>query len=326
MLRGIYRVLWTAGFVLLASGALAQAPPLPDGNKEAAKEWANRAKERFDLGDYKGAIDGIVEAEKHARPPTFTRLKAQAYEKLGKLIVAEQLYRSIAGLQLDATSPPAWLHAQAEAAKELAALTPRIPLLEVAITDDSLADGEVTIDGARLDFRQLGRLTPQDPGKHVILVKRPNGAVEAREITLAEGAKERVVFAPKPARPKGPEPMPLPLPTADPGPLVPPFVKYLAFGLGGAGLVAGGVTGGLVLSEMAKAREMACRAGTNLCTEGSREGFDSLRPIADASVASFIAGGVLVATGVVLVLLPSKKASTVGWALSPSGLTVQGTF
>lgn len=321
------RLLWTVSILLFSGSALAQGAPPPDGNKELAKEWANKAKERFDAGDWQGAIDRIREAEKHAHPPTFTRLEAQANEKLGKLLEAQRLYRSIVDLQLPADAPDAWVNAQAGAKKDLAALTPRIPTLEIHVTEAPPAI-EIVIDGTALDPAQHGRPVPLDPGVHTVVVRGRDRSA-TREVTLREGVPEKVeIFLPAPIpRPRDPVLAPTAVPERAPAPVLPPFLKFVAFGVGGAGLVAGGITGGIVLGETGKAREASCVPGTDTCLESARPGLERLQLLADISTASFIVAGVGIAAGTVLLLLPGKRqAPSVGVAVSPSSLSLWGAF
>jgi hypothetical protein len=338
MRRGKARLLWTIGLLLLSGRAAAQGAPPPDGNKELAREWANKAKERFDAGDYQGAIDGIREASKHARPPTFTRLSAQAHEKLGKLVEAHRLYRSIVDTPLAKDAPDAWVNAQAAAKKELDALTPRIPTLEIAVSGAAASDLEVRLDGAPFDAAQLGRPVPQDPGAHTIVVRAPDRPPVTREVVLREGASERAdirLAALKGTSSAGPGPRAPGHPSSF---SVPPALPFVAFGVGGAGLVAGAITGGLVLGGTARLKAESCVPAehrelvpgvgyVDKCTEGSRAGIESLRLLADISTASFVVAGVGVAAGVVLLLLPGKKKGpSVGVAVSPSSLSLRGEF
>ena len=49
-----------AGIRLLACSPLAEALAAePDGNTELAKQWANKAKDRLDSGDFQGALDAM---------------------------------------------------------------------------------------------------------------------------------------------------------------------------------------------------------------------------------------------------------------------------
>lgn len=333
MRHGTVRLLWTASLLLLSAAALAQGAPPPDGDREAAKAWANTAKERFDAGDWQGAIDGIREAEKHARAPTLTRLSAQAHERLGKLLTAQRLYRSIVEQELAKDAPEAWVKAQEGARKELESITARIPRLEITVAGADLAGVEVRIDGAALDAALIGRPVPQDPGVHTIEVRAPGRDVLTRRVELRERVTERFHFqlparTPAEAAPTTTPVAPAPAPTT--GVRVPPALTWTALGLGGAGLVAGAVMGGIVLAESSELGG-SCVRGNTKCATGSKPGIEQLQLLADLSTAGFVVGGVGVAAGAVLLLLPGPKPAKmrpakVGVAVSPSSLTVWGAF
>lgn len=320
---------------------MAQAPaPEPDGNKALAREWADKAIERFDAGDYQGAIDRIREAQKHARPPTFTRFEAQAHEKQGKLLEAQRLYRAVADLQLPKDAVPAWVNAQEGARKELKALTPRIPKLEIRVSGAEASALAVTLDGAPFDVAQLGRPVPQNPGAHTIVVRANDRPPVTKEVLLREGASERVevrVPAPSPSLsappPSSAQPAPSgPQPPIEPGggaaSSVPPALKWIAFGVGGAGLVAGGVTGGLAIAGRERAREECGPEDFDggLCRADRAGALADARLAAQIATPALVVAGVGLAAGVTLVILERKKAPTVGVVVAPGFLTVRGAF
>ena len=107
MVHTWYRALGIASLLVMSFPAFAQAPgpaAEPDGDRALAIKWANKAQDRFDAGDYQGTIDALREAQKHARPPTFAVLLAEAHEKLGKLLEAEAIYQLILEMKLPATA------------------------------------------------------------------------------------------------------------------------------------------------------------------------------------------------------------------------------
>lgn len=89
----------------------------------------------------------------------------------------------------------------------------------------------------------------------------------------------------------------------------------IVLGVGGAALIVGGVLGGLVLSEDAALSAM-CDATTGRCPDGARPLAEHVERLALAADISFIAGGVIAATGLVLALIlrdqPRDAALTAG--------------
>jgi hypothetical protein len=94
----------------------------------------------------------------------------------------------------------------------------------------------------------------------------------------------------------------------------------------------GGVTGGMALSKKSKLDDnAACRAGQ--CTYAVESDVKSLRTFRTVSTIGFIAGGVLAATGVVLLVTsggsqPQGVAQRphVALAVGPGNLQLAGSF
>ena len=220
--------LWAAGLMLVAGAAAAQGAGASAADKERARDLANKAYQRFEAGDYQGAVDAMTEAQKYARPPTFVRFLGQALEKLGRLVSAEGLYREVAEMKLPASAPAPWKKAQSDARKDLAAVGKRIPTLEIVVAGAGAGTGAeagsgagagtlvVRIDGKVVATEQVGRAVKVDPGRHTVVVEAAGRAPVTREVVLKEGAAEklRVELAPLP-EPKG-------IPSVSPGPSVAP--------------------------------------------------------------------------------------------------------
>src|SRR5262249_44319433 len=100
-------------------------------------------------------------------------------------------------------------------------------------------------------------------------------------------------------------------------------------GAGVAGLIVGGITGGLTFAKTGEV-EKACPIPDKCTVEGVAIA-DTARTFGLVSTISFIAGGALAATGVVLVLT-SRSSTTPQTALTPvvlpggAGLSAQGRF
>jgi hypothetical protein len=94
---------------------------------------------------------------------------------------------------------------------------------------------------------------------------------------------------------------------------------------GGAGLVVGGVTGGLALGLKGELDDSGdCPDG---CKSSRRSDVNRLNLYRTVSTVGFIAGGVLAATGVVLWMTAPRPASATAQAkVGPGGVTIEGTF
>jgi hypothetical protein len=108
-------------------------------------------------------------------------------------------------------------------------------------------------------------------------------------------------------------------------------LAYVAVAAGGAGLVLGGVSGALALGKRGSLDDSASCKG-DVCLPSQQAEVDSLDTLRTVSTIGFVAGGVLAATGVVLLLTappPAHAKSTsprLALRLAPNGLSLTGAF
>jgi hypothetical protein len=96
--------------------------------------------------------------------------------------------------------------------------------------------------------------------------------------------------------------------------------------VGGAGLVFGGVTGAMVLGKQDDL-EANSRCGDNACGPSQKGDVDSYNSLRTLSTVGFIAGGVVAAAGVVIVLTaPKTQSPSAALWLGPSSAGVRGSF
>jgi hypothetical protein len=200
-------------------------------------------------------------------------------------------------------------------------------------------------DGIAVAGKNLGAALPVDPGKHAIVVTAPGREARTYEVTLAEKQRESIRVEPgaQAATTDGPTTGPAPTatgatsaaPTSTAPPPPPPSsgrrtAGFVLGGVGVAGLVVGGVTGGLTFAKTSEVEEM-CPVPDRCTTEGVAVA-DSARTLGLVSTVSFIAGAAFVGAGVVLVLTSGSSGSSTEAAFAPvvlpggGGLTARGRF
>ncbi|MRG96173.1 tetratricopeptide repeat protein [Polyangium spumosum] len=223
--------------------------------------------------------------------------------------------------------------------KKLDAEVPRLKLVWAG----EVPEGTVISRGTTpFDSKDLGTSMPMDPGEYAFMVEVPGRALHERKVRLAKGdrkileltpgatqeAKDEVQplpkeLAPKPAQPVEPR---------EPGMHPWKIGGIAAMGLGGAGIVAGSVLGGLAMGAKGEV-DAACDARYACGVEGMKT-VERFWALGNASTATFIVGGVVLATGVTLFVLAPKanaqKDATVrvrGLAGPGAGyLGVEGAF
>jgi len=281
---------------------------ISDADRATARALAFEGQDALDRRDYDKALDRFKRADAILHAPTLLIGVARALAGLGRLIEAQEVYSRILREGVPAGSPDAFTLAYEEARKEIEALMPRIP--SVTIVVKGAESPAVTIDGASVPSAALGARRPVDPGERVIVASAQGFKPAEAKVTLAEGAHETVTLelvaaaqSPKDTPPIGAPPS---ADQADAG-SGRRTLGYIALGVGGAGLVLGGVTGALALGKHGDLEE-ACPGGK--CPAREQENLDSYHTMGTLSTVGFIAGGVGVAAGVVLLVTAPRGAST----------------
>jgi hypothetical protein len=211
----------------------------------------------------------------------------------------------------------------------LAEIEPRVPSV-VLVADDAagsaLANVTVTVDGG--PPRPLdGTSLELDPGTHAFTFVGPDGTKLERTAVVVEGQKARHIVV----QLEGQAPTTVPPPVVPPtAPAASPFpwkpIGYATAGVGAAGLIVGGIFGGLALGK----KGSDCPAGA--CVNQSD--LSAVQGLGNVSTIGFVVGGVLAAAGVTMVLLaPAKgdaRAASVEAAplvgAGGAGLAVSGTW
>jgi hypothetical protein len=306
------------GIALIATLAHAQG-----ASHAAAEALFNDAKRLLAAGQVHEACTKFAESQR-LDPGAGTLLNlAACYEKEGRVASAWATYVEAQSLA-DKTGRAAWAQSAKKKAAELGTLVPKITITVLGATPDL----RVERDGALVPVAQFGSAIPVDPGKVRVAATAPK--FKAWEKTLDVRAGESVSVAipalvPEPAQattatatepPTAPTTTTAPLPdkrdTGGSSSLK--TVGYIAIGVGGAGLLAGGIFGVLANGQKNDAVENYCRDGGARCTQAGMDGLNGARSKATLSTIAMIAGGAILATGVVLLLVaPSKKESVARW-------------
>jgi hypothetical protein len=325
-----------------------------DSVKGAARALSNEAKRDFDAGRFEEAGRKFQRAYEVAKVPTLALWAARSLAKHGQLVAASELYRQATRL----TANDLWVgnaqqQAQADAAKELAELQPRIPVLRVRVEGAAANDVTLTIDGAMIASALFGIDLPADPGWRRVVGKCGDESSE-QTVYLREGDhKEAVVkFSARPpvqaanpaAVPMAATPMAQPVATAgaegsSAGTLTTPTPPaeatssggaqqtwgWVAVSVGAALLVMGGVTGIVVLSDSSLRNSCPNGVCTSTVSKSKVDNYNLMRTL---STVGLIAGGVGAAVGVTLLLWTPKREGDTRAALwlGPGSVALKGTF
>ncbi len=297
--------------------------------KETARKLLDKGRAAEATGDLTTAVANFRAAHEIMGVPTTGIYLALALSKSGKLIEARDVALQASRAPKLPAERPERTRARDDATKLAADLAPRIPTISVAVQPQDAPGLTITIDGQTLPPAARGLPWSVDPGGHEVRVQAQGYRPESRALQLAEGAKETVTVALVAAQSAQPVFVPAPVqrPARDRG-MAPAFIVAITgLSLGGATLVAAGVTGGLSLAKTADIKEQC--AGSR-CPASLQADADEAQTLATVSNVTLGVGGALaiaggVALGVGLAQTPSRSRE-LSLVLSPTELRLVGRF
>jgi hypothetical protein len=294
----------------------------------------------YQAGDFAKASQELEKAYELLPAPSLGLWSARALVGLGRLVEANQRYLEVSRLPVSAGDPAVQQQAQADAAKELAQLTPRIPSVTLRFDGATAAEVEVSLDGFALPRAELGARRLVNPGRHQVEARRGTQLVESA-FEIAEGAAREVVLNFDLAAPgSGAAITPSGMETSQAGASARTDPRrtlvWVALGVGGAGLAFGTFTGLLALGKKSDLDDSPhCHA--DKCLDPERESvntYNSLRTLSSVGFATGIGFG---AAGAILLLLRPKEREPASTALrkpsasihfdvAPGGASIRGAF
>jgi hypothetical protein len=305
--------------LLAASPALAQPSP---AEKDRATSLGHEALEAFRKNEWTAAHVRFAAADAVLHSPVFVVYMARCKRNLGDLLAARDLLARVTGEPLPDDAPEPWKRARADAGRELSELSGRIPGLIV----DLRGSAAVTVDDQPIPPEALRAPIWLNPGSHTVRATRPGAPPASASVQLVEGDPPRKVVL-EVALPESPPPVAPPA-VAPPtrGPLLP---GLSLIGAGAAGLVAGAVMGGVGLAKAADVKAGCDRvSGVLSCPRGLEGQVNLARGLQTGANVAFVAGGVVAAAGVVLVIVRPGGARAASARVVPGAgsLWLSGTF
>jgi hypothetical protein len=283
-----------------------------------ARQLGGQAQAAYDKGDFTESEKLWTAAAKlYTQAPTLTLGLARTQAKLGKVVAAQESYNKIVREWGNTPNPPPAFKDAVEAAKtEVVAVSAKVASVTVSI--EGPTNPQVTIDGQAVPAAALGLKRPVDPGSHKVTATADGykpadttfsvteGGSAAATLKMEKAAGGAVAAAPVPG-PAGPGPASPGEPGADVGTGKGSSNKtlaFVAFGVGGAGLVVGAITGAIALGKAGDLKT-ACDANKT-CPASSQSDVDSYKSVGTISTIGFIVAGVGGVAGVVLLLTAPK--------------------
>jgi hypothetical protein len=316
---------------LVAIVALLSVTPAMAADDQAlttAREVAKEGLDAYDAGRYEEAVGKLTMAYDVVHLPTVGVYAARALAKTGRWVKASEVYLDAMRIKPTGSWPGVQSEAQINADRERTELLPRIPRLAIQLEGAKIEEVTVSIDGVLVPSALLAAEQLVDPGQRHVVGKRGTEEVAA-DATLKEAERQSVTLrfamqapvtapiAPAIAPPLvAPPPQPLVTSAPPPPNAAPPadstsgantqrLLGWVGIGVGSAGLAFGGITGILTLSKHSDLKGNGCTDTS--CYADQQSDVDAHNRLRTMSIVGFVAGGVIAASGVTLLLTAPKS-------------------
>jgi|CZKU01.1.fsa_nt_gi hypothetical protein len=321
-----------------------QAHAQSDSDRATARSLGQEGQQALDNKDYATAEDRYRRADKMVHAPTLMLGLARALAAEGKYVEAQESYNRIVREGLPPGGGDAFKRAIEDAKKEVETVAPKVGAVTITIKaagGADVPDPQVVLDEHPINSASLGVRRAVDPGSHVVRASAAGFKPGELKFTVTEGGSidEPMMLEQDLTAPAAPAAVPATTPGAtanavsssDVGTAQPSKARkiapFIAFGVGGAGLVLGAVTGVLAIgkhSTLSDECKTTCGAGT------PQDDLSSYHTLGTLSTVGFIVAGVGAAAGVVLLVTEPQTTPTTGLHVVPTlglgSLGAAGTF
>lgn len=309
----------------LPSAAHAQ-PGKKEDKLAIAQTLYEQATAAMDEKDYEKACPKLEEVVRLIPEGLGAKLTlAECYEAMGRLATAWTHYLTVEHAAAAANQK----EREQKAAARAAQLKPKLATLSVDVPEEARSIQELTVrrDDIELGEVQWGVEIPVDAGRHTITARAPGYSPWKRVESIADGEKINVVVSLIPEVQSHQNSNTSN--SIDNSSQIQPDsstnrswqrpLAFVALGLGGAGLVAGSILGGLTISKYnASVADYHCDIN-NTCDAEGLELRNQAIAFGNGSTVAFIAGGALAAAGAVLWLTAPSTSTQSSARLSPRG-------
>jgi hypothetical protein len=308
-----------------------------DADRATARSLGQDGEAALEAKDFKKAEDDFRRADRLVHAPTLGLGLARALAGEGKYVESQETYNRIIREGVFPGAPPAFQNAVDAAKKEVDAVSAKVAGATITVTGPGgteVANPNVVLDGVGVNAASLGVRRLVDPGTHVLKVSADGYKAQEVHFTVTEGLsvnqpvtleKDPNATATPPTTPPpgttppgtGTTPPPGGGGVTTPPPPVQhstPILPIVAFGVGGAGLLLGAITGGIALGD----HSTLANKCTNGCPSSESGDLDSYHTMGMLSTVGFIVAGVGAATGAILLLTAPKETTGSGFHVTPA--------
>ena len=316
---------WLCGSLLLPGLARAEAS---EKDRATARSLASEGYDALERKDYATAVDRFRHADALVHAPTIGVDLARALIGVGRYVEAYERYQLVIRDGATKNSPASWKQAVDDAQREVADLEPRLGWVVIHVMGP--LDPQVTIDGEDVPEGSIGVRRAADPGKRTVRASAPDFEPATQSVTIKEGQEQVVTLVLKRSPAQHPATTAASEPTEAPPPPhhVSRVPAWIAFGVGGAGIIVGSVTGVLALNLHS---ELSGKCPGGSCPNDLQSDVSRYHTLGTVSGIGFGVGIAGAATGAVLLLTgaasdrSSQRASL--WpVIGPREIGMAGRF
>lgn len=285
----------------------------------------------LDAKDYPKAIELLTRAEELYHAPTLCLGRAQALRALGKLVEARESYQRALRDPLAPDASDAFREAVATAQVELAEVDKQIAWVTIRLTGPE--GTQVAVDGEPVPAAALGVPRATNPGEHDVVLRATGCSDQAQRLRAEPGSRPEWALELPAASCAATEPAATESASDEEGPGALATTGFVTLGLGGAALVMGVVTGIVAMGAHASLVDVCPDERCPENEQGTLDRYELTHPLATTG---FIVGGVLLATGLTLVLVapdsaepgttPAPTAAEVSLRVGPGSLGLATRF
>lgn len=309
---------------------MAQLSPAHAEDASAAETAAARALAVDGLklaqaGNCTEAVPKLERAEKLYHSAVVASKLGECYVSVGRLVEGTEILRKVLREPQPADPTPALQKALERAKTVLDGAKPKIAGLTIKVV---AVDGMIVkVDGTPVPNALVDTEMPTDPGDHKIEVTAPGFLKSGSHVSVTEGEKKTITLtlSRDPNAAVAATPSPAAEPAASPAqpqqaehgaqttssPPAPPRAPnrtpaYIAYGVGGVGLVAGGVLG---IMTMQKHKDLQGRCPDDVCSPADQSDIDSAKTLGNISTVAFGVGAAGVALGTILIFTAGSSSA-----------------
>jgi hypothetical protein len=302
----------------------------------------------YQAGDHVLASQKLNRAYQLLPVPSLGLWSARALAKLNFLVEAAQRYDEVSRSTLLAGDADVHRRAQAEAARELAELLPRIPSVSLQLRNAAWSEVSVSVDGREISGAARQAPIPVNPGERLIEAQRGEQRATVR-VNAVEKLRSTAVLNfstinfPTASSPAGNSPAATPPASGLQGGAALAqwpdasstastvndagsramwrTVGWVGIGVGGSALVLSGAAG---LVAWAQLDEFNCRRDP--CTSGDPDRVETYNALVTASTVGYISGALIAGAGALLLYRYGARDADLELAVGAGSLALGGRF